>query len=142
MSTGELPHLRRAILGAMSGGQAAAAEPVLRRESSARTLGHCRHLVVDFLRKHIDEVSEFASRRSPEPGQSLADLGLDSMTVMEMRDRLMTALEVQIPPQIFIGDSTLEQIAERALDCFLLTGVVQPERPSAGPDDDSEELTL
>lgn len=118
--------LKQAILAAMSQGQ----------------LGECQKLAVGYVQKVTSEVLNFMPLHCPEPMRSLIDLGFDSMKAMELRYRIETELEVNIPREVFIGTVTLAQVAGLLLDQLVLSSVIQSEPLSSRLNDDSEEITL
>ena len=134
--------LKQAILPAMRQGQLPTTQSGLRQHLQEVTLEECQKLVVGYLQKRASEVLSFMPCRYPEPQQSLNDLGFDSMMAMELRHRIETDFEVGIPPEVFIGTSTLAHVAGLLLNQLVLTSVIQSEPSSSGLNDDSEEITL
>lgn len=123
-------------------GQLPTTQAGLRRHLQEVSLEEGQKLVVGYLQERASEVLNLMPPRRPEPQQSLNDLGFDSMRGMELRHRIMTELEVDIPPEIFIGSSTLTQLAGLVLDQLVLTGVIQSEPLSPALSDDTEDITL
>lgn len=134
--------LKQAILAALGQGQLATAQSGLHQHLQEVALGECQKLVVGYLQKRTSEVLSFMPPRYPEPQQSLNDLGFDSMMAMELRHRISSELEVEVPPEELIGSSTLAQVAGLVLNQLVLTSVIQSEPLSSGNNDDSEEITL
>lgn len=123
-------------------GQLPTTQAGLRRHLQEVTLEQGRELVVAYLQERVSEVLNLTPPRRPEPQQSLNELGFDSMRGMELRHRIMTDLELDIPPEKFIGSSTLSEVAGLVLDQLVLTAVIQTEPLSAGLSDDTEDITL
>ena len=126
----------------MRQGQLPTTQSGLRRHLQEVTLEEGQQLVVGYLQERASEVLNLMPPRRPEPQQSLNELGFDSMMGMELRHRIMTELEVDIPPEEFIGSSTLAQVAGLLLDQLVLTSVIQLEPLSPGLSEDTEEITL
>jgi acyl carrier protein len=55
------------------------------------------------------------SARKINAGQSLMSLGLDSLMAIELRNRIRTDLNVDIPSNAFLDGATIEQVAAIAL---------------------------
>ena len=134
--------LNQAVLTALNKGQPPIAQSGLPQHLQEITLEECQRLVVGYLQKLTSDVLSLMPIRYPEPRQSLSDLGFDSMKAMELRHRIATDLEVEIPPQEFSGGSTLAQLAALVLNQLILTNVIQSEPLSPGQNDDWEEITL
>ena len=135
-------NLKQAILAAMRQESPPTTQSGLRQHLQDVTLDECRKLVVGYLQKRTSEVLSFMPHRYPEPQQSLNDLGFDSMMAMELRHRIETELEVRIHAEVFIGTSTLAQIAGLLLDKIVLVSVIQLVPSFTGSNDDSEEITF
>lgn len=114
----------------------------LRRHLQEVPLEEGQKLVVGYLQERTSQVLNLMPCRRPEPQQSLNDLGFDSMMGMELRHRIMTELEVDIPPEEFIGSATLAHVAGLVLEQLILTRVIQPQPLAPGLSDETEEITL
>ena len=135
-------NLKQAILATLRQGQLPTAQSSLRQSLQEVTLVECQKLVVGYLQKRTSEILSFMPLRYPEPQQSLNDLGFDSMMAMELRHRISSELEVEVPPEKLIGSSTLAQVAGLLLNQLVLTSVIQSEPLCSSNNDDSEEITL
>lgn len=135
-------NLKQVILAAMRLGQLTTTQSGPHQHLQEVALEEAQKLIVGFLQNQTCEVLSFMPPRYPEPQQSLNDLGFDSMMAMELRHRISTELEVEIPPEEFIGSSTLAQVAGLVLNQLVLISVIQSEPLCSGNNDDSEEITL
>lgn len=135
-------NLKQAILATTSKGQLPTTQSSLRQHLTEVTFEECQNLVVGYLQNRTSEILKLMPPRYPEPHQSLNDLGFNSMMAMELRHRIETELEVDIPPKEFIGSSTLAQVAGHLLDQLVSTSVIQSEPFSSGLHDDSEDFIL
>ncbi|MFF4363745.1 SDR family NAD(P)-dependent oxidoreductase [Streptomyces sp. NPDC001604] len=99
----EVPPLWRALVGAGTGRRAAASGNTgagadsLRRQLAAMAEQDCRRLLMDLVRTHAAAVLGHAAVDAIAPTRAFTDLGFDSLTAVEMRNRLTGVTGLRLP---------------------------------------------
>ncbi|WP_225840406.1 thioesterase domain-containing protein, partial [Streptomyces sp. NK08204] len=68
--------------------------------------------VLDLVRAHVATVLGYASPEAVQGGQSFLELGLNSLTAVEIRNRLDAATGLNLPPTLLFDHATPEALAE------------------------------
>ncbi|MBL1102723.1 type I polyketide synthase, partial [Streptomyces coffeae] len=149
----ELPEARRiqqesaAIPRDAAGPDADAASP-LRQRLAVLTPGERGHAVLDLVHEQVAAVLGHATPDTLDSERAFKDLGFDSLTAVELRNRLNTTTGLRLPATLIfdypssavLGDYILEQLfgggaaTAAGADAALLTGTVAP--GSTATDDD------
>ncbi|MCF2151836.1 acyltransferase domain-containing protein [Desmonostoc muscorum LEGE 12446] len=102
-----------------------------------------RHAVlIDYIEKHLSKVLGFNSSHLLKATQALNELGLDSLTAMELKNRFVKELEVDVAIERFIEGITIEQLADSLLMQFTFTTINASIFASDSPAEDMEEIVL
>jgi acyl transferase domain-containing protein/acyl-CoA synthetase (AMP-forming)/AMP-acid ligase II len=96
------------------------------------------------LREHImDEVRKVLGFPPDEPldsAEGFADLGMDSMMAIRLRDRLQVSLKRELPSTLVFHHPTVEELAEHLLQVVYDSGVLSaPSIPELGIEQVSDE---
>ncbi|WP_432040618.1 type I polyketide synthase, partial [Streptomyces cucumeris] len=110
----------------------------LRQRLAVLTPGERGHAVLDLVHEQVAAVLGHATPDTLDSERAFKDLGFDSLTAVELRNRLNTATGLRLPATLIfdypssavLGDYILEQLfggeAATAADAALLTGTVAP----------------
>lgn len=102
-----------------------------------------KELMVDYLLERVTQVLALPISHRPNPNQSLIEQGLDSLMGIELNNRLMTDLGVNLPVMKFIDRSSIAQLAGLVLEQLALASIILSDDPFSDlSDDDVEEITL
>ncbi|MDJ0796950.1 MAG: beta-ketoacyl synthase N-terminal-like domain-containing protein [Calothrix sp. MO_167.B12] len=83
-----------------------------------------RHaLLINYIEEHLNKVLGFDSSHKLQPTQALNALGLDSLTAMELKNRFVKELEVDVAIEKIMEGMTIEQLADLVLMQFALTTI-------------------
>ncbi|MFI1770065.1 type I polyketide synthase, partial [Streptomyces sp. NPDC020800] len=143
----DIPPLWRALAGvtarrtAASGtgtGTGARAGEALRRQLASVSGTERDRILLDVVRAHVAAVLGHASAEAIEAGRAFTDLGFDSLTAVELRNRLKSETGLRLPATLVFDYPTPLALsgllrAELAGD---LPAVVEPVRPVAGVADE------
>ncbi|WP_216311710.1 type I polyketide synthase, partial [Streptomyces nanshensis] len=125
----ELPEVRQ--LRATAGGAVADDEPRLRQELTGLSGAERERAVLDLVRGQIAAVLGHADTRDVEPDRAFRDLGFDSLTTLELRNRLASATGLSLaasvvydyPSPLDLADFVLAELAH-------VTGESEPSAPA------------
>ncbi|ONM46042.1 hypothetical protein B0T46_25230 [Nocardia donostiensis] len=125
---GTLPPLLRRLVRTPT--PATAAEPMLTQRLTGLT-GSARHrAVLDLVRGQIATTLGHSGPEAIAPDRNLKDLGFDSLTAVETRNRLNTATGLALPSTLVFDYPTADAIARHILD--LIDGPATPDPTDPG----------
>jgi acyl carrier protein len=112
----QVPALWRSLAGAPAR-PAAGGAPVAADRSVVQQLGSMipeerDRLLVELVRAHAADVLGHSSRDAVEPGRAFKDLGFDSLTAVELRNRLNLATGLRLPSTLIFDRPNSAAIAE------------------------------
>ncbi len=131
-----------------TGAESRAAEPAFLKQLRATPEGERGELLSVYLRAEVAKVLGLPSSESIEPGQTLFDLGIDSLTALELRNLLEAGLGHGLRATLLFDYPSLEQLQAHLAELlgielaepFIRAPTGRPaaaggaEAPPAGPD--------
>ncbi|MFI9276262.1 type I polyketide synthase, partial [Kitasatospora sp. NPDC052896] len=153
-ATGSLPALLRGLVRVPTRRATASAATVEAPTLSARLTGlteaEQRKLLLDLVCEHVAAVLGLASPSVVRPRRALRELGFDSLTAVELRNRLAAASGLRLPPTLIFDYPTPDELAEhlRAETAPAVQGVsallaeldgLEAALRTAAPDDDGRD---
>jgi acyl carrier protein len=111
--------------GKRSGG---AVGPTLARRLPGMSRTDADRLLLDTVREHTAAVLGYADSAALAADQPFKELGIDSMTAMQLRNRLQRAAGVQLPATMVFDHPTPKVLATQ------LHGLIQPAERAATPE--------
>ncbi|WSY86924.1 SDR family NAD(P)-dependent oxidoreductase [Streptomyces sp. NBC_00876] len=125
--TDETPALLRGLVRVPARRAARAGSPVLRTRLAGLTGAARADAVLDLVRTKIAAVLGHATGDAIEPGRAFDELGFDSLTAVELRNRLDAETGLRLPATLIFDHPTAEAVAAYVLT--LLDGT-----PDAAPE--------
>jgi polyketide synthase 12/myxalamid-type polyketide synthase MxaB len=99
-------------------------------------------MVVEHLQERVSKVLGLVSSQRPGVHKTLQELGLDSLMQMELRNYVITDLEVNVPMEKLSAHIDIGSLSDFLLEQLTLNRIVFSGQPSPDSPDDMEELTL
>lgn len=114
----------------------------LKHQLKQATSSERHQLLVAYLQNLVSQFLGLDPSQQTEPHQSLNELGLDSLVSIQLRNRIKTELQVDVPLGKFIGEASINQLANTLLEQLALASLLLSEAPSTDLSEDMEEITL
>ncbi|MEW2065348.1 type I polyketide synthase, partial [Streptomyces sp. NPDC007002] len=143
---GELPEVRAALAAepATAGTGAEETSSALRDRLEPLPAAERTRALVDLVRTHAAAVLGHGSPDEVTPGRAFRDLGFDSLTAVDMRNRLNTATGLRLPVTVVFDYASATALA-RHLETGLLGAPGEPaarELPPAVPAEDDDPIVI
>ncbi|WP_447041067.1 type I polyketide synthase [Streptomyces sp. DSM 118878] len=135
---GDLPEVRKALDAANSSGQAGDASTGLRQRLAGLTEAEIDRALLDLVRGQAAAVLGFAGAEVVEPGRAFKELGFDSLTAVEFRNRLNAETGLVLPATLVFDYPSAAVLADHLRAEVLGTqgAVAAPSALVASVDDD------
>ncbi|MFD7858209.1 type I polyketide synthase [Streptomyces microflavus] len=144
---GELPEVRAALSAerATAGTGAEETSSALRDRLEPLPAAERTRVLVDLVRTHAAAVLGHGSPDAVTPGRAFRDLGFDSLTAVDMRNRLNTATGLRLPVTVVFDYASATALA-RHLETGLLGAAEEPaparQLPPAAPTEDDDPIVI
>ncbi len=112
---GALPPLLRGLVRAPVRGVSGSAREALARRLRDAPEGERGRVALDGVRGEVATVLGYTSPRAIDPRRALKELGFDSLTAVELRNRLNAATGLRLPATLIFDCPTAAALAERLL---------------------------
>jgi NAD(P)-dependent dehydrogenase (short-subunit alcohol dehydrogenase family) len=109
--------------------------------SAAHSARERRQLLGSFVRDEVGQVTGLGGDRI-DPEVDFLALGIDSLMAIELRNRIMTRLEVSPPLQRFLKDANVARLRDDLLDRLALAGVAMGSSTTAIAHEDLEHISI
>ncbi|QLH21860.1 type I polyketide synthase [Streptomyces sp. Rer75] len=140
----DLPEARDVIADMSGGAEAEGAEgAALAQQLAGASEAEQERLVLELVRTAVAAVLGYAGADDVEPGRAFKDLGFDSLTAVELRNRLGAASGLKLPPTL-IFDYPTPTVLARQLRTELSGGqqAAVATRPVAAASADDEPIAI
>jgi acyl transferase domain-containing protein/NADPH:quinone reductase-like Zn-dependent oxidoreductase/acyl carrier protein len=111
----EMPSLLRTIIGPVRPTMSAAATPVqgqaLQTQLAGLPSAERDRVLTDLVRAHVAAVLGHASPEAVQPDQAFREIGFDSLTAVELRNRLGMSTGLHLPATLIFDYPTLTQLS-------------------------------
>jgi acyl carrier protein len=135
----EMPPLWRELIGPVRPAASAAAAPASAQALRAQLAGlppaGQLRVLTDLVRAHAAAVLGHASPEALEPGQAFKDVGFDSLTAVELRNRLGMSTGLQLPATLVFDYPTSAR-----LSCYLSELLSPAARGDLDSDSEEDEI--
>ncbi|MFF7082697.1 type I polyketide synthase, partial [Streptomyces lavendulae] len=117
--------------------------PALLRQVLAAPAGRRGAVLLDAVRVHTVALLGYRRPEDVEAGRTFRDLGFDSLTSVELRNRLAAATELRLPASVLFDHPTPGRLAEHLLGQLLNESRADaPAAPAAGPMGPDEPIAI
>ncbi|MFI9802961.1 SDR family NAD(P)-dependent oxidoreductase [Streptomyces sp. NPDC052301] len=114
-ATAPVPPLLRALVGGRARRTDRAASVPLAQRIAGLPEGEREEAVLDVVRAEVAAVLGHGSARAVQPDQAFGDLGFDSLTAVELRNRMNHATGLRLPATLVFDHPTPALLAQRVL---------------------------
>ncbi|MEY9891974.1 acyl transferase domain-containing protein/thioesterase domain-containing protein/acyl carrier protein [Catenulispora sp. MAP5-51] len=118
-STAEMPHLLRALVAPSRRSAAAAAAPAdaagLRRRLQAMPAARRAETVRELVLESVAQLLGYPGAESVDPHRPFLELGFDSLTALDLRNRLNAVTGLRLPPTVIFDLPDSEALAAHVL---------------------------
>jgi aryl carrier-like protein len=115
---------------------------LLRQLKSEKNPEELYSSLLQYLRTQVTKVLRLDLSLQLDPEQSLNELGLDSLTGIELKNRINTELETNVPLEKFFDDASLSKWAKLLVEKVVLENIREKVSSELEPEDNFEEVTL
>ncbi|MGX7825876.1 type I polyketide synthase [Actinokineospora sp. 24-640] len=98
--------------------------------------------LVDLVRTQLADVLGHTSAAAVDPRQAFADLGVDSLAAVELRNRISAATGLRLPSTLAFSYPTPAALADHLLGELTGTSAAVPERPAAAAATDDDPIAI
>jgi NAD(P)-dependent dehydrogenase (short-subunit alcohol dehydrogenase family)/acyl carrier protein len=100
-------------------------------------------LLVAYLQDLVSKFLGLPPSAKPEPDRVLAELGMDSLVSIQLRNRIKTELKIDVAMGEFMGDANIDRLARAILQQFTVASLLLSETPDTeSGEEEMEEMTL
>ncbi|WUA11976.1 SDR family NAD(P)-dependent oxidoreductase [Nocardia sp. NBC_01377] len=139
---GSLPEVRRVLAVEAAPVADTGSGAALRRRLREAVQADRDRILIDLVRTNAAGVLGHDSTAGVDPEKAFRDLGFDSLTAVEMRNRLNTATGLRLPVTVIFDYSSVTALARHVGELVLGTGADAPEPPPVVSLDDRDPIVI
>jgi acyl carrier protein len=116
----------------------------IKRQLPEVSLEQRQHLLVGYLQNTIGQYLGYDPSMPPDADRSLNELGLDSLTSIQLRNKVKSELQIDLPVAKFMGETNIELLAKNLQEQFTLGSLLATPAPtdSSTEEEEIEEITI
>jgi acyl carrier protein len=127
-----------------TGSNAIQSAEAVKRQLPEVSLEQRQQLLVGYLQNTIGQYLGYDPSAPPDAHQSLNELGLDSLTSIQLRNKVKSELQIDLPVAKFMGETNIDLLAKNLQEQFTLGSLLATPAPtdSSTEEEEIEEITI